>query len=89
MKAPELNVSAMNDFELKGILLSLIGKAKRNQLLSILELFAEDNSLDKIPYALTPEQEAELLISLEETYHEENMMTLEEAKNTHARWLKP
>jgi hypothetical protein len=89
MKAPELNISAMNDFELKGILLSLIGNAKRNQLLSILEIFTENKSLDKLPYALTPEQEAELLISLEETYHEENMMSLEEAKNTHARWLKP
>ena len=38
-------------------------------------------------YALSPEQEAELMISLEESYHDDNMLSVEESKKIHARWL--
>ena len=93
MKALELDITSMNDFELKGILLSLIGKAKRKQLIRVFEVLKADISttdveLDSLPYALTREQEAELMISLEETYNEENMIDLEASKKLHARWLK-
>ncbi len=37
MKASKLNISNMNDFELKGVLMSFIGSAKRQQLIPIFE----------------------------------------------------
>ena len=91
MKVAKLDIKAMNDLELKGILLSMIGKAKRNQLIRLFEAFQDDEILtdiDNLPYALTAEQEAELMISLEESYKDENLVDLEDAKKTHARWLK-
>ena len=87
MKALEWDITTMNDFELKGILLSLIGKAKRRQLVRVFEVLQTDVEIDTLPYALTEAQEAELMLSLEESYHEENMMDIEEAKKSHARWL--
>ena len=47
----------------------------------------EEKDFNDDSYALSPEQEAELMISLEESYHEENMMSIEESKKIHARWL--
>ena len=91
MKVAKLDIKAMNDLELKGILLSMIGKAKRKQLIRLFEAFQDDEILtdiDNLPYALTAEQEAELMISLEESYKDENLVDLEDAKKTHARWLK-
>ena len=87
MKALEWDITTMNDFELKGILLSLIGKAKRQQLVRVFEVLQTDAEIDALPYALTEAQEAELMLSLEESYHEENMMDIEDAKKSHARWL--
>ena len=92
MKAIEWDIAGMNDFELKGILLSLIGKAKRKQLVRVFEVLrtdlqATDTEIENLPYALTQEQETELMLSLEESYHEENMIDIEEAKKFHARWL--
>lgn len=93
MKVAEWDLTKMNDYEIKGLLLSLIGKAKRKQLIHFVENLKQDISIantdiDNLPYALTPEQEAELMISLEESYHEDNMINLEESKKLHARWLK-
>ncbi len=93
MKVAEWDLTKMNDYEIKGMLLSLIGKAKRKQLIFFIENLKQDISIanidiDDLPYALSPEQEAELMISLEETYYEENMIDLEESKKIHARWLK-
>ncbi len=92
MKVLEWDTAAMNDFELKGILLSLIGKAKRKQLIRVFEVLktdleATETEVEQLPYALTQKQEAELMVSLEESYHEENMIDLEEARKLHARWL--
>ena len=92
MKALEFDITNMNDFELKGILLSLIGKAKRKQLVRVFEVLktdfqVSDAEIEHLPYVLTQEQEAELMISLQESYHEENMIDLEESKKFHARWL--
>jgi hypothetical protein len=94
MKVAEWDLNKMNDYEIKGLLMSLIGKAKRKQLIHFVENLKQDRSIseldiDNLPYALSPEQETELMVSLEETYHEENMITLEESKKIHARWLKP
>jgi hypothetical protein len=94
MKALELNINNMNDFELKGLLLSFIGSAKRQQLVPIFELLKTDleewegENWQNQPYGLSAAQETELMQSLAESYHEENMMTIQEAKLTHARWLK-
>ena len=91
MKVANLNIDTMNDFELRGVLLSLIGKAKRKQLLRLFEALKGDDLLtnfENLPYALSPEQEAELMISLEESYNEDNLIDLKDAKKIHARWLK-
>jgi hypothetical protein len=93
MKVAEWDLNKLSDYEIKGMLMSLIGKAKRKQLISFIENLKQDTSIantdiDNLPYALSPEQEAELMISLEESYHEENMIDLEESKKIHARWLK-
>ena len=91
MKVANLNIDTINDLELRGVLLSLIGKAKRKQLLRLFEAFKGDDFLttfENLPYALSPQQEAELMISLEESYHEDNLIDLKDAKKIHARWLK-
>jgi hypothetical protein len=91
MKALAYDINTVNDFELKGILLSLIGKAKRKQLIRVFEVLKETpesvEDIETTPYALTPEQEAELAIAIEETYHEENLISHEEALNELSRWL--
>ena len=46
-----------------------------------------DNKIDNLPYALTPEQEAELAEAIEETYHEENLISHEEALKELSQWL--
>lgn len=94
MKVAEWDLTKMNDYEIKGLVLSLLGTAKRKQLIRFVESLKQDSTiaqvdLDNLPFALSPEQEAELMISLEESYHEENMIGLEESKKIHARWLKP
>jgi hypothetical protein len=38
-------------------------------------------------YCLTPEQEAELRIAIEETYHEENLVDHEVVMKRYERWL--
>ena len=83
MKALEVDITTMNDFEIKGILLSLIGKANRKQLVRFFEALKTDsqsaNADVDTPYALSPEQEAELAEAIEETYHAENLISHEEA----------
>lgn len=39
-------------------------------------------------YCLTPEQEEELKIAIEETYHEENLVDHEIVMKRYDRWLK-
>lgn len=92
IKALEIDITTMNDFEIKGILVSLIGKAKRKQLIQFFEALktgsqTEDADLDNMPYALSPEQELELAEAIEETYHAENLISHEEAMQKLSRWL--
>ena len=91
MKALEVDITTLNDFEIKGILLSLIGKANRKQLVRFFEALKTDSqSADTdvdTPYALSPEQEAELAEAIEETYHAENLISHEEAMQKLSKWL--
>lgn len=91
MEALVYDITAVNDFELKGILLSMIGTAKRKQLVRVFEILKEPietiEDIETTPYALTAEQEIELAIAIEETYHEENLISHEEALNQLSRWL--
>lgn len=92
MKELTLDLTTMNDFEIKGLLLSLIEKAKRNQLIQVAAFLKEntaslDDDIDNSAYALNAEQEAELQIAIEETYHKENLITHNEALNELSRWL--
>ena len=45
------------------------------------------DDVENLPYALTPEQEIELAQAIEETYHEENLITHDEALKELSRWL--
>ena len=91
MKALEADARTMNDFEIKGILVSFIGKAKRKQLLRVFETLKADNqteaAVDTTSYALSPEQELELVEAIEETYHTENLISHKDALEKLARWL--
>jgi putative ribosome biogenesis GTPase RsgA len=82
----------MNILELKSELHELVESINDVRFLSrMLKTFEkavikEDIVLTK--YALTPEQEAELMISLEESYDEANMVSYEEFKETMDKWLE-
>jgi putative ribosome biogenesis GTPase RsgA len=82
----------MNILELKSELHELVESINDERFLSrMLKTFEkavikEDIVLTK--YALTPEQEAELMISLEESYDEANMISYEELKATMDKWLE-
>jgi hypothetical protein len=52
--------------------------------MSILEI--DDNIYDD-EYALKTEQEAELMEAIEETYHEENLVSHDEALKVLSHWL--
>lgn len=87
MKVAELN--SMSDFELKGILVSLIGKAKRAELIQFVEALKEVTEKDSedSSYNLTLEQEEELAQAIAETYHEENLISHDQALSELSRWL--
>ena len=51
----------------------------------VFEILKED--VETTPYALTQEQKIELAIAIEETYHEENLISHEEALSQLSRWL--
>jgi hypothetical protein len=44
-------------------------------------------NIENQPYALSVEQEAELVKAIEETYHEENLISHDEALIELAQWL--
>ena len=82
----------MNTYELKVTMFELITQTRDETMLRRLyqkmtEALKDDN-FDSLPYALSPEQEAELMRSLEESFDENNLIDISEAKKQHARWLK-
>jgi hypothetical protein len=59
-------------------------------MLKLKKIFKKDTAAEEIvtkAYSLTPEQEVELLISLEESYDEDKIMSIEDSKKIHAKWL--
>ena len=81
----------MSVLELKGELLDMVSSVKNEQLLLRLkQAFRQvtDDELVTSDFALTPEQEAELAEAIEETYHEENLVSHETALKELSRWLK-
>ncbi len=84
----------MNALELKVTMFELITQTRDETILRQLyqkmtEVFeVKDDEIDSLAYALTPEQEADLMVSLEESFDEKNLMDISEAKKQHARWLK-
>ncbi len=84
----------MNALELKVTMFELITRTGDEAVLRRLyqkmtEVFeSKDDELDTLAYALTAEQEAELMASLEESFDEKNLIEISEAKKLHERWLK-
>jgi hypothetical protein len=84
----------MNTFELKVTMFELITQTRDETMLRRLyqkmtEAFEpKDDDLDTLAYGLTAEQEAELMLSLEESFDENNLLDINEAKKQHERWLK-
>jgi hypothetical protein len=81
----------MSVLELKGELLELISSVNNEEiLLKLKKNFKKVTATEEVvttPYSLTPEQEAELMISLEESYDESNMISYDEFKKQTSRWL--
>lgn len=81
----------MSVLELKGELLDMVSSIKSEQLLLRLkQAFKQVTTSDILDsdFALTPEQELELAEAIEETYHEENLVSHEVALKELSRWLK-
>ena len=82
----------MSVLELKGELHELIASIQNEQLLQSLKIaiqkVANIETESVGDYALSPEQEEELMISLKESYDEANMISFEESKKNSTRWLK-
>jgi hypothetical protein len=81
----------MSVLELKGELLEMISSVNSEEiLLKLKKNFKKVAAAEEVvakPYSLTPEQEAELMISLEESYDEANMISYDEFKKQTSRWL--
>ena len=81
----------MSVLELKGELHDMVSSITNERLLLRLkqafkQVTAEE--LETSDYALTAEQELELTKAIEETYHEENLVSHEAALNELSKWLK-
>jgi hypothetical protein len=81
----------MNVLELKGELLDMLSAVNNEQiLLRLKQAFrqvTEDELYDN-DFVLTDAQENELAEAIEETYHEENLVSHEDALKELSRWLK-
>jgi hypothetical protein len=84
----------MNVLELKVTMFELITQTRDEAILRRLyqkmtEVFeSKDANFDTLLYTLTVEQEAELMLSLEESFDEKNLVSLSDAKKQHEKWLK-
>ncbi len=90
MNVLELDITQMNDLEIKGALHGFIEKAKnRKQLLRFMEALTstldEDASFWK---DYSPEQRGEIEEAIEESYQPENWVSHEEVMQKYAQWLK-
>jgi hypothetical protein len=81
----------MSVLELKGELLDMLSAVNNEQiLLRLKQAFRQvtEEELYDNDFALTVEQEKELAEAIEETYHEENLVSHEDALKGLSRWLK-
>ena len=81
----------MNVLELKGELHDMLSAVNNEQiLLRLKQVFRQvtEEELYDNDFALTAEQEQELAEAIEETYHEENLVSHEDALKKLSRWLK-
>jgi hypothetical protein len=59
-------------------------------MLKLKKIFKKVTAAEEIvtkAYSLTLEQEMELMISLEESYDEDKIMSIEDSKKIHTKWL--
>ena len=82
----------MSVLELKGELLEMVSAVHSEKLLmrlrdTFIKIREEEEEVD-INNILSPEQVAEFEVSLAESYSDENLMDISEAKQMHARWLQ-
>ena len=81
----------MNVLELKGELLDMLSAVNNEQiLLRLKQAFRQvtEEELYDNDFALTADQEKELAEAIEETYHEENLVSHKDALKELSRWLK-
>ncbi len=81
----------MNVLELKGELLDMLSAVNNEQILVRLkQAFRQvtEEELYDNDFALTADQEKELAEAIEETYHEENLVSHKDALKELSRWLK-
>lgn len=81
----------MSVLELKGELLDMLSAVNNEQmLLRLKQMFKQvtEEELHDNDFALTAVQEQELAKAIEETYHEENLVSHEDALKELSRWLK-
>ncbi len=89
MNTLEMNVAEMSELELKGILFSIIQKAKsKKKLIRYFEAVKDVEQEYDTAHNLTPEQEAELALSVAECDDLENLVPHEEAIKQIESWLK-
>ena len=89
MNKLEMNVAEMSELELKGILFSIIQKAKsKKKLLRYFEAVKNVELASETTYNLTPEQEAELALSIEECDDPANLVAHDEAVKQIESWLR-
>jgi phosphohistidine phosphatase SixA len=89
MNLTKININKATDNELKAMAFSLIENAKsRFQLLQYIEAVnGVYETYEQTEYNLTPEQEAQLIKDIEETYDDENLISHEAATEELKRWL--
>lgn len=82
----------MSVLELKGELLDMVSAVNSESILlrlkTVFKQVTEDDPQKNAVYNLTPEQESELAEAIEETYHEENLVSHETALKELSKWLK-
>ena len=79
----------MNVLEIKGSLHDIISKVEdKNLLLKMFDAFQDIIRFQDTDMDLTPDQQKQLEVAIEESYDEVHLIDHEDAMKIHARWLK-
>jgi hypothetical protein len=85
----------MKVLELKGSIVEMVARVQDEQSLEHIQAFLNDfleqydREQDEIPLSeLSPDQEAELAVAIEESYHPENWVSHEDVMKRVDTWLK-